>query len=102
LDFVDIDPNKSEDTIMGLLFFWIIMAAIVAIVANSKGYDYGPWFLYGLLIWPIALVHIITKPIDPRVADRQALQAGASKKCPHCAELIKTDAIKCRFCGEAV
>ncbi|SHK67322.1 SHOCT domain-containing protein [Rhodothermus profundi] len=44
---------------MELLIFWIIMGAVVGIIANSKGKNWFPWFLYGALIWPVALTHII-------------------------------------------
>lgn len=48
---------------MEMLIFWIIMAVIVGMIASSKGRNPVAWGLYGLLIWPIALVHIIlTKP----------------------------------------
>jgi hypothetical protein len=82
---------------MILIIFWVTMGVVVAIIANSKGYDPGAWFLYGLLIWPIALVHILTKPTDPRIA--QTAQAVGMKKCADCAELVKADARKCRYCG---
>lgn len=48
---------------MEMLVFWLVMAGVVAIVANSKGKSPLAWFFYGFLIWPIALVHIlVTKP----------------------------------------
>lgn len=47
---------------MELFFFWIVMAVIVGMIAGSKGYGGVGWGFYGLLIWPIALVHILLKP----------------------------------------
>ncbi|OMG61361.1 hypothetical protein IL54_4711 [Sphingobium sp. ba1] len=44
---------------MDLFVFWIIMAGIVAMIANSRGQSVASWFVYGLLLWPIALVHIL-------------------------------------------
>jgi len=44
---------------MALVVFWLIMAIIVAMVAKSRGRDAIGWFFYGLLIWPIALVHAL-------------------------------------------
>ena len=44
---------------MEWVIFWLIMAVIVGMVANSKGRSFFLWFLYGLLIWPIGLTHAI-------------------------------------------
>ena len=44
---------------MEILFLWLVMAVIVALVAKSRGQSAVAWFLYGLLIWPIALVHAL-------------------------------------------
>lgn len=44
---------------MFFLVLWVIMAIIVAIIANSKGRSPFMWGLYGFAIWPIALVHIL-------------------------------------------
>lgn len=44
---------------MELLLFWIVMGIVVGIVASSKGRSFVAWSLYGVIIWPIALVHIL-------------------------------------------
>jgi hypothetical protein len=44
---------------MGFLVFWLVMGGVVAIVADSKGYNWFLWLLYGAVIWPIALTHIL-------------------------------------------
>jgi hypothetical protein len=77
------------------------MAFVVAIIARSKGHHPALWLLYGLLIWPIALVHIL---VIERDDDRLARWGYADPvmKCPHCAEMIKREAKVCKHCGRDV
>lgn len=44
---------------MELIIGALILGAIPAMIANSKGRSPFLWYFYGLLIWPIALVHSI-------------------------------------------
>jgi hypothetical protein len=87
---------------MELFVFWLIMGGVVAIIANSKGKSAFAWFVYGALIWPIALVHILVSSPDRQSVDRPALARGDMKKCPQCAELILSEPRKCRYCGSEV
>lgn len=51
---------------MIFIIFWLIMGGVVAVIANSKGKDPIAWFLYGAVIWPIALAHICVTKEEPR------------------------------------
>ena len=44
---------------MELFIFWVIMAVIAGMIASSKGSSFFAFFLYGLLLWPIAIVHAL-------------------------------------------
>ena len=74
-------------------------------MANSKGHSGVGFFLYGLVLWPIALVHalVIAKAPELVVAEQRqiagvAVAAEGRVPCPQCAELILPNAKVCRFC----
>lgn len=83
---------------MGLLLFWVAMAMLVAFLASQKGRTTHLWFLYGLFIWPIALVHVVFTSQNAAAAEARTLAAGDQRKCPACAELVKREAVICRYC----
>lgn len=45
-----------------MVVLWVIAAICVAMVASSRNRDWFGWFLYALLIWPIALTHVLILP----------------------------------------
>ncbi|BBK30281.1 zinc ribbon protein [Stella humosa] len=87
---------------MELLLIWLVMGAIVAMIASSKGRSAGAWFFYGVLVWPIALVHILLTPRPTAVADERVMATGDHRRCPYCAELVRKEAIVCRHCGRDI
>ena len=74
-----------------------LIALIPARIASSKGKNFANWWLYGVALFIVALVHALLLQTDSAELERRAL-AVSHKKCPQCAEVVKREAKVCRFC----
>jgi len=66
----------------------LVLALIPAAIAKSKGRDFGLWYIYGVLLFIVALVHSIC--------------LSGNVRCPKCQEWIKREATVCKHCGGVV
>lgn len=87
---------------MEFIILVLILGAIPAMIASSKGRSFLGWYVYGVLLFIIALVHSLLLR-DERVTDqalkRALLEAASKKRCSSCAEPIQKEALVCRYCG---
>ena len=84
-----------------LLLIWLLFGAGTAAIASNKGRSGCAWFCVGVLLGPIGLIMSMAVPRDQAGMDAEKLASGY-RRCEKCAELIRAEAVKCRFCGSDV
>jgi len=86
----------------GALLFWSAvwagLALIPAIIAAHKGRSFFEWWLFGFLLWIIALPMAIMADKTRARKDEDARWEGL-QQCPHCAEWIRPEASVCIHCS---
>jgi hypothetical protein len=88
--------------IFGSLLLAVCLGLIPAFVAQSKGRSFLAWWFYGAMLWIVAMPWSLMLKPDQALVDARQLETGDSKRCPHCAEIIREQAKVCRFCGRDV
>jgi len=88
---------------------WLLFAIFSAVIASSKNRSGGGWFLIGFLFGPFGLLVAALPAVEPATGRLGGLANAAGfaqepagsehRKCPFCAEVIKAEAVVCRFCG---
>lgn len=80
------------------LLIWGICGAVAAMIASDKGGNGMAGFLVGFLLGPLGIVAAFFMG-DEKAKEQRQIEAGDSKKCPQCSELVKFDALVCKHCG---
>lgn len=85
---------------MTFLLLIMLLGLIPAFIAQAKGRSAFAWWIYGALLFIVALPHALL--LSPRPADASRLDKPARRPCPHCAEDILPAATLCPFCKQTV
>ncbi len=81
-----------------IIFFWLLFALVVGMIASGRGRSGFGWFLLASLISPLlAGIILLLSANLCRRAERP--NPSTHVKCPDCKELILKEARACRYCG---
>ena len=85
---------------MEFAIIWLGCGIASAIVANNKGRSGCGFLLLGFFLGPIGLILALVVSPDQTAKEKKILDSNQGRRCPYCAEVVRREAIKCRFCGE--
>jgi len=72
-------------------------------IAAEKHRSFFGFFFLSLLLTPLfGVIAAACSQKDTAAAEAADIKRGAARKCPYCAEVIRSEATICRFCGRNV
>ena len=75
---------------MELFFILLLLGMLPAFIAMNKGRNFLLWWLYGTLLFVIAIFHAITLKPTPKY-----LASIGLRYCPECDRIVKLDDPDC-------
>lgn len=83
-----------------VLVAYLVVAHFTGKIAEQKGHGYSNFFIFSLFLPLFALLIAGFLGENKAVTRTQSLGEVGNKMCPFCAEVIKSEAVFCRFCNK--
>jgi len=73
----------------GWVVLWMAIALVPAFIARRKGLSFWGYYVFGLLLWIVAVPVALLAP-------------SARPRCPDCAEVVQREARRCPHCRSEI
>jgi len=82
---------------------WFILSILCGVYASGKGKSGFGYFLLSVLLSPlIGFIAALISKEDTAKIEKKEISKGGKRRCPFCAELIKSEAIVCKHCSKEI
>jgi RNA polymerase subunit RPABC4/transcription elongation factor Spt4 len=84
-------------------FFFVFLCVVAGVIARNKGESFFAYFFISFALTPlVGIIAALVISKDVARSQYEAIESGQLKQCPFCAEIIKSEARACRYCGRDV
>jgi len=82
------------------VLLWIVLCFLCGKYAKNKGMSFNKFFFIAFFLSPlISFIWVYITPEDMEKVEYTKIVNKQSKRCPHCDELVRILANKCKHCG---
>lgn len=82
------------------IFITLVLCGVIcAYAAQGRGFSTLGWLFGGFLLGPAGIVLVLVIPKNTFELEQRALLTRTVKRCEACAELVRVEAVKCRYCA---